>query len=178
MAYGRHSRLVGLKCLYFFLARRVNICKAFNPETNPLNVPVVQVSLFDTEDPDQHYNLGRAVSSLRSENIQVIVSGMAVHNLRDMQLGIMGNRPMPYATSFDEALKEAVTASPEERQEKMTALLKRKDARRAHPTLDHLLPIFVGAGAAAGDKGVRLWTLTEGSFSWAQYMFGEVANLT
>lgn len=55
---------------------------AFNPEKNPLNVPIVQVSLFDDEDPNMHYALGKAISSLRDEGIQIIVSGMAVHNLR------------------------------------------------------------------------------------------------
>jgi 4,5-DOPA dioxygenase extradiol len=99
---------------------------------------------------------------------------MAVHNLRDMQLGMTTDQQLPYATSFDKALKEAATASPEERQSKMAELLKRKDARRAHPTFDHLLPIFVGAGAAGEEWGVRLWTLPEGSMSWAQYRFGEV----
>ena len=57
----------------------------------------------------------------------------------------------------------------------MANLLKRHDARQAHPTFDHLLPIFVGAGAAGDDIGERLWTLKEGSMSWAQYRFGEVA---
>nr|POE59128.1 4,5-dopa dioxygenase extradiol [Quercus suber] len=57
---------------------------AFDPKTNPLNVPLVQVSLFDSEDPDQHYALGRAMRSLREEGVQIIASGMSVHNLRDM----------------------------------------------------------------------------------------------
>ncbi|OJD23276.1 hypothetical protein ACJ73_05371 [Blastomyces percursus] len=57
----------------------------FGPDQNPLNVPIVQVSLFKTEDPIQHYRLGQAVAKLREENIQIIVSGMAVHNLRDLR---------------------------------------------------------------------------------------------
>lgn len=81
---------------------------AFNPETNPLKVPVVQVSLFDTDDADQHYRLGEAVQGLRDEGVQIIVSGMAVHNLRDMWAAKSRPGPMPYAVSFDEALKEAV----------------------------------------------------------------------
>lgn len=36
---------------------------AFNPDDNPLNVPIVQVSLFDSEDPIQHYRLGLAVTA-------------------------------------------------------------------------------------------------------------------
>ena len=149
---------------------------AFDPAENPLNVPIVQVSLFSSEDPHQHYNLGRAVADLRSENIAIIVSGMAVHNLRDLRF-TMGrtSRPMPYTSSFDEALKDATTCLPAEREQKMTNLLRRPDARQAHPTFDHLLPIFVGAGAAKDDIGERLWTLKEGSMSWAQYRFGEVA---
>ena len=148
---------------------------AFNPEENPLNVPIVQVSLFSSEHPNQHYNLGRAVAHLRSQNIAIIVSGMAVHNLRDLRYTMGNSKPLPYTSSFDEALKDAVTTLPAEREQKMAELLKRPDARQAHPTFDHLLPIFVGAGAAGEDVGERLFTLKEGSMSWAQYRFGAVA---
>ena len=151
------------------------ISAAFDPEDNPLNVPVVQVSLFDSEDPIQHYRLGQAVTSLREQGIQIIVSGMAVHNLRDLRFTSDKSTPMPYTASFDEALKDAVTVPPAEREKAMAALLERDDAREAHPKFDHLLPIFVGAGAADQDMGKRLWTLKEGSMSWAQYRFGDIA---
>jgi hypothetical protein len=81
---------------------------AFNPESNPLNVPLVQVSLFDSDDADQHYRLGEAMQGLREEGIVVIVSGMAVHSLRDMWQAMQRPAPMPYSVSFDAALKEAV----------------------------------------------------------------------
>ncbi|CAI7650713.1 unnamed protein product [Penicillium glandicola] len=149
---------------------------AFEPETNPLNVPIVQVSLFATEDPDQHYRLGQAVASLREQNILIIVSGMAVHNLRDLRLAFGSSTPMPYAVSFDNALKDAATTAPAERQKAMAELLKRPDARQAHPSFEHLLPIHIGAGAAGEDLGKRTWTFPEGSMSWAQYRFGEVGN--
>ncbi|KAJ5368065.1 uncharacterized protein N7496_007825 [Penicillium cataractarum] len=149
---------------------------AFEPDSNPLNVPIVQVSLFDTEDPNQHYRLGQAVSRLREENILIIVSGMAVHNLRDLRFTFGNPRPMPYAVSFDEALKDAATKAPAEREQALADLLKRPDARQAHPTFDHLLPIHVGAGAAHEDVGKRIWTLPEGSMSWAQFRFGELNN--
>ncbi|PLB49292.1 aromatic ring-opening dioxygenase LigB subunit [Aspergillus steynii IBT 23096] len=149
---------------------------AFDPDSNPLSVPIVQVSLFKTEDPTQHYKLGQAVSALRDENILIIVSGMAVHNLRDLQFTWGNPRPLPYTASFDEALKDAVTTAPEGRERAMAELLKRPDARQAHPYFDHLLPIHIGAGAAGDDVGKRLWTLKEGSMSWAQFRFGEVGN--
>ena len=151
---------------------------AFNEETNPIgDIPVVQVSLFDNDkDAASHIRLGRAVEKLREEDICIVVSGMAVHNLRDMWVAQTRPGPMPYAVSFDGALKEAVETAPgSERDEKMVGLLKRPDARPAHPTFEHLLPIHVGVGAAGSDAGKQLWTLPEGSMSWAQYRFGEVA---
>lgn len=54
----------------------------FRPDENPLGVPLVQVSLFDNESADKHYELGEALKGLREENVLIIGSGMAVHNLR------------------------------------------------------------------------------------------------
>ncbi|RFU32601.1 hypothetical protein B7463_g3719, partial [Scytalidium lignicola] len=150
---------------------------AFDPEKNPLNVPIVQVSLFDSDDPYQHYSLGRAVESLREENIAIIVSGMAVHNLRDLRFAMMsGPEPLPYVKPFDDALKEAAEAPVDVREKKMADLLTTKLARQAHPSFEHVLPIHIGAGAAGSDLGKRLWTLPEMSMAWAQYRFGEVPS--
>ncbi|KAK5175262.1 uncharacterized protein LTR77_000399 [Saxophila tyrrhenica] len=155
---------------------------AFDPKENPLSMPVVQISLFNSDDGAAHYALGAALEGLRDEGVVIVASGMAVHNLRDFRRAMMGGfvggraKPMGYCESFDEALREAVEKSPEERKEAMTALLKRRDSREAHPSFEHLLPVFVGAGAAGSDKGDRLWTLCEGSLSWGMVRFGEVAG--
>ncbi|KAJ4298519.1 hypothetical protein N0V88_003549 [Collariella sp. IMI 366227] len=147
---------------------------AFAPDTNPLNCPLVQVSLFNNEDPDAHYALGRAVASLRDENIVIIGTGMTVHNLRDLGRSWGNPTPLPYAVSFDNALKEAVEADPAVRQERMAAVTKRPDARPAHPWMDHLMPVYVAAGAAGEDVGKQLWTHHEMSFAWSQFRFGNV----
>jgi 4,5-DOPA dioxygenase extradiol len=76
-----------------------------------------------------------------------------------------------YTLSFDEVLKEAATKQLKERRDIMTALINRSDARKAHPTLEHILPIYVVAGAAGSDFSERLWTFPEGSLAWAQYRF-------
>lgn len=148
---------------------------AFDPARNPLHVPLVQVSLFGTEDPRQHYALGKALSSLREEGILIICSGMAVHNLRDLWAAMSKPGALPYTHSFDEALKSAVEQKPADREAAMAELLKRPDARQAHPSFEHLLPIHIAAGAAGEDAGSRLWTLPEGSMAWAQFRFGNVA---
>lgn len=54
-----------------------------------------------------------------------------MHNLRDMRFGLAG-ATMPYTKPFDEALREAVeTADVKERESRMVALLKNKNARGA-----------------------------------------------
>lgn len=149
----------------------------FDSEKNPLNIPIVQVSLFDNEDPQAHYALGQAVAPLREQGYVIICSGMAVHNLRDLRFTFGTTKTMDYARTFDDALRDAVVGSApgEERKAAMEGLLERGDARRAHPTFDHLLPVYVAAGAGEGEAARQLWTLQEMSMSWAQYRFGEVA---
>ena len=68
---------------------------AFHPQKNPLNVPIVQVSLFGSEDLDQHYRLGQVLESLRDENILIIGAGMAVHNLPDFRATKGNGKTMP-----------------------------------------------------------------------------------
>ncbi|KAF3932572.1 hypothetical protein ABW20_dc0105669 [Dactylellina cionopaga] len=152
----------------------VGFMAAFDPKKNPLNVPIVQVSLYADEDPDKHYRIGQALESLRDEGILIVGAGMAVHNLHDFRATRGTGGTKPYAFTFDEALKQAVVTKPEERQATMSALIRRSDARQAHPTLEHLLPIHVSAGAAGSDLGEQLWTFPEGSVNWAQYRFGKI----
>ncbi|RMY50414.1 hypothetical protein D0864_14565 [Hortaea werneckii] len=164
----------------------------FDPHTNPLGegVPIVQVSLLgDEEDAEGHLRVGEVLRQFRDRGGQgeacvVVGSGMAVHNLRDLwaamarsrRRGEAVTRPLGYTSAFDEALRDAVEGSEgEERRERMLGLLGRRDLRQAHPSLEHFLPVFVAAGAAGEEEvGRRLWTLGEGSMSWAQFRFGEV----
>jgi 4,5-DOPA dioxygenase extradiol len=170
---------------------------AFDPQKNPLNIPIVQVSLFNNEDVERHYRMGEALQSLRDDGILIVGAGMAVHNLQDFRASRGSGKNMTwvlppnfsffaiisnglglilcsYSSTFDDALKDAVESNPEERERKMLELLKRSDGRQAHPTLDHLLPMYVAAGAAGESSGQQLWTMPELSLSWAQYRFGEL----
>ncbi|EEU41689.1 uncharacterized protein NECHADRAFT_97760 [Fusarium vanettenii 77-13-4] len=124
---------------------------AFDPVKNPLNVPIVQ--------------MGQALEGLRDEGVLIIGAGMAVHNLRDYRAMRASGRTMPYAYSFDKALKDAVTSDPDGRRATMSALIRGSEAREAHPTLEHILPLCVAAGAAGSDRGERIWTLPERSLS-------------
>ena len=79
-----------------------------------------------------------------------------------------------YTSTFEDKLKDAATGNPSERQDKMATLMQGSEARRAHPTAEHIHPMFVAAGAAGSDVGVRLWTYPEASLNWAQYRFGAI----
>lgn len=79
-----------------------------------------------------------------------------------------------YSSTFEEALQYAAGAAPGVRETEMLGLEKREDFRQAHPTLDHILPMYIAAGAAGSDTGKRLWAMPEGSMSWAYYRFGDV----
>lgn len=75
------------------------------------------------------------------------------------------------------ALKEAVEEKEVRvREEKMEKLAERSDCRRAHPTVEHLLPLHVAVGAAGEDKGVELFEMLEGGMAWGLYRFGDVGN--
>jgi 4,5-DOPA dioxygenase extradiol len=58
-------------------------------------VPIVQVSLYNNEDSDQHYHVGQALESLRDEGILIIGAGMAVHNLGDFRSTRTTGKTMP-----------------------------------------------------------------------------------
>ena len=85
----------------------------------------------------------------------VIGSGSITHNLHDLAAGYSAEREAPYVQPFirwiEQRLAEGDTA----------ALLDYRRqapfAERAHPTDEHLLPLFVALGAAGeGAQALRL----------------------
>jgi 4,5-DOPA dioxygenase extradiol len=104
-----------------------------------------------------HYQLGKAVESLRDENIVIIGAGMSVHNLRDYFRSQGSLTPQPYSISFDEHLKEVTESAPDNRQALMAEAVKRPDARQAHPVrLEHYHKCSY---AVADISDTRPWTI-------------------
>lgn len=117
-------------------------------------VPVVQLSVQMHLGPRHHFELGRALAPLRSEGVLILGSGGATHNLRDFA-GQAEDAPVKsYARQFDDWLAGRVEAGDAE------ALLdyagQAPEARRNHPTPDHLLPLFVPLGAATPGRPGRV----------------------
>lgn len=141
--------------------------KLMYPEAD---VPVAQLSVLPHAGTAEHFRLGRALAPLRDEGVLILATGSATHNLA--RLGREGVTPA-WAAQFEAWLHQKITSGSYE--ELMDYRRLAPDAHLAHPTDEHLLPLFVAAGAGASDgqaRGRSLhrgWTL--GSLSMASYSF-------
>lgn len=117
------------------------------------DIPVVALSVSPQCDAAWHYALGAALAPLREEDVLVIGSGGFVHNLGALDWQ-GGDRPTaPWASGFADWMERHVVAG-----DAAAAQAWRTQAPQplsAHPTPEHLLPLFVAWGAA-GDRGQRL----------------------
>ena len=116
-------------------------------------IPVVPLSVNPHLDAAHHYAVGRTLASLRDDGVLVIGSGGFVHNLGDLDWG-HPDAPMPdWAASFAERMRARLDAAD------IPALLDWEqlapNPRRAHPTVEHLMPLFVALGAAGEDFDAR-----------------------
>lgn len=135
------------------------------------DVPVLQLSLKKGLDPKVHFELGRAIASLREEGVLIIGSGLSYHNLRalrDPQL------PVETSLQFDNwLLKTLVGSTAEERYQRLLAWSKAPSARDAHPREDHLLPLMVAVGAAEEETAKRVHhELFMGTTTVSSFRFG------
>lgn len=111
-------------------------------------VPVVQLGLDAARDDAGHLAAGRALAPLRNRGVLIVASGNVTHNLRDAfgrRRDAVAGTP-DWAVRFDAAAAAAVAAHDH------AALLALHphgpDARLAHPTPEHWLPLLYAAGAA------------------------------
>jgi 4,5-DOPA dioxygenase extradiol len=112
------------------------------------DIPVVQVALPANYTPDTLMAMGAALSSLRSEGVLIIGSGSMTHNLGEFFSGRpeLHARPADYVTEFSGWMEGRI------KQGDANALAHYRSqaphAVRAHPTDEHLVPIFFTLGAA------------------------------
>ena len=117
------------------------------------DMPIVQVSLRSGLDAAQNLALGAALAPLRRRGVLIVGSGMSFHNLG---VRSMANTPIPESDAFD-AWLGAVASDPAGRNRALLAWRSAPAARFAHPREEHLLPLMVAAGAAAEDRGERIF---------------------
>ncbi|MBP7511432.1 MAG: 4,5-DOPA dioxygenase extradiol [Bacteroidia bacterium] len=69
------------------------------------NIPTFQLSLDYLSTPEQHFQLGAKLKSLRSKGVLIVGSGNIVHNLGRMNAE---NIPADWAVEFDNLAKEKI----------------------------------------------------------------------
>jgi 4,5-DOPA dioxygenase extradiol len=135
------------------------------------DIPIFQLSVQPYLKPADHIALGRKLAALRDEDILVMGSGSATHNLRRLVRGAHDTPPEPWARAFDDWVADKVEQGDE------TALANYRSeaphAREAHPTDEHFLPLHVAYGAAGpAARGKALHrSFTSGNLSMAAYSF-------
>jgi 4,5-DOPA dioxygenase extradiol len=139
------------------------------------DVPVLQVSIDSARSPEQHFELGRALRSLRDSGALVLGSGGATHNLA-LYAHASGrdddSAPPEWVEAFNEWTAGAIAAR---RFDDLFRYSERAPyAAQNHPTAEHFLPLFVTLGAAYEDeRGVRVHSSYDrGLLSLDAYAFG------
>jgi len=117
------------------------------------DTPVVPLSVMPGGTAAQHHAIGRALAPLRHEGVLVIGSGGFVHNLGELDWA-HGDAPLAtWAQEFSDWMHAMLAARD------WDALLdwqqRAPHARHAHPTAEHLMPLFIALGAAGATPQVR-----------------------
>lgn len=133
------------------------------------DIPVVQVSLPASLDPRSALAFGAVLAPLRDQGVLVVGSGSLTHNLYELSTG---GAEAGYAKAFAAWMRDVVTRG--DRSALADTLDLAPEARRAHPTTEHLLPLMIAAGAAGANEPVTVLDggITYGVLAMDSYVFG------
>jgi len=104
------------------------------------DIPVVQLSIDETQPATFHYELAQRLAPLREENILVVGSGNLVHNLHAYAWGRHPVEPFDWATRFETEAKAHLSAG--NHQPLIDYVSLGKDALLSIPTPEHYLPLL------------------------------------
>jgi 4,5-DOPA dioxygenase extradiol len=110
------------------------------------DVPVVQLSIDETQPPEFHYEVGRRLAPLRDEGVLVIGSGNLIHNLHTYAWGRQDVEPFDWALRFEARAREVIKTGDFARLVDYESL--GRDALLSAPTPDHYLPLLYVLGAS------------------------------
>ena len=136
------------------------------------DVPVVQLSIDETQPPAFHYGLGRRLRPLRNEDVLVIGSGDVVHNLHTYAWGRHPAEPFDWAQRFEAQARELIVRGDHAALIDYAAL--GHDAELSIPTPEHYLPLLYVLGASDENDAVSFPVegMDGGSISMLSVRFG------
>lgn len=126
------------------------------------DIPVLQISLRESLDPNEHLQLGKALSSLSTSNILFVGSGFSFHNMR----GFFSNneRLLNANLQFEDWLTKTLSSEEltvEDREKRLLRWDTAPGARLCHPREEHLLPLHVcfGITQSRADSSIQIQVL-------------------
>ena len=117
------------------------------------DIPVVSLSVQPLRDPAHHVRLGAALRPLIEDDVLILGSGAATHDLRRFRGQGIDAPEQADMREFAEWLNEKTGAGDVDALSDVWA--QAPSARANHPTPEHLLPFHVALGAGAG-RGQRI----------------------
>jgi 4,5-DOPA dioxygenase extradiol len=136
------------------------------------DVPVVQLSIDETQPPAFHYALGQRLRPLRDAGILLAGSGDVVHNLHTYAWGRHPQEPYDWALRFEARVRARLSAGEHEPLIDYASLT--EDALLAVPTPEHYLPLLYVLGASVPGEPVSFPVegMDGGSVSMLAVQFG------
>lgn len=139
------------------------------------DIPIIQISVLNNQDPEQHYKIGETLHQFRKEGVAVFGSGMSYHNMREFMYG--RNKGTVINEEFDDFLNRVCTTDDvEKRKEELINWRQQPGASEAHPprAAEHFMPLIViaGAGGSKGGKRVFNWDMGN-TFRLSGFMWKE-----
>lgn len=119
------------------------------------DIPMVQLSIDRNQPAAWHLEMGRKLAALREEGIMLVASGNVVHNLRAARWH-GENIPYPWATSFNDFVKENLTWQGEATAHPLVNYLDHEGGALANPTPEHYLPLLYALGTWDGKEPVTI----------------------
>jgi 4,5-DOPA dioxygenase extradiol len=115
------------------------------------DVPVIQLSIDETEPASTHYELGRRLSVLREDGVLILGSGNIVHNLHAYAWGRHGVEPFDWAARFEAEARRLLLSA--HHQPLIDYESMGPNAMLSVPTPEHYLPLlYVIAGCREGEQ--------------------------
>jgi 4,5-DOPA dioxygenase extradiol len=115
------------------------------------DVPIVQLSIDETQPAEFHYETAKKLSRLRGEGVLIVGSGNLVHNLHAYAWGRQQVEPLDWALRFEERARELLLAGDHGPLIAYETL--GRDAILSIPTPDHYLPLlYVIAQMSEGEQ--------------------------
>lgn len=122
------------------------------------NIPVLQLSIDYTKDPQFHYNLAKELYELRQKGVLIIGSGNMVHNLRMIswdKMDIEQDYGYDWALQMNDTFKNLIhegNHKPLIQYEKMG-----REAQLAIPTPEHYLPLLYALGLKQSNETISFF---------------------